>query len=383
MKIVGIIAEYNPFHNGHLHQLNRAKELSDANYTVAVMSGSFVQRGEPAICNKWARSKMALSCGVDLVIELPTVYCAQSAEYFATGGVRLLDSIGADYISFGAEDDKIANLKAAAEVLVNESDEFRAFLANSLKDGKSFPAAREEAASKFGVSSVLYSPNNILAVEYIKALLKSKSNIIPIPVKRIGCGHDKLGSASYIRNNMSKCDEYMPNIAHELLQQEINNKRAPVTFKSLDNGVMAHLRSIPINQLAEISGVAEGIENRIKRAAIYHTTVEEVISCVKTRRYTYSRIRRIIINSLIGITNAEITKPPEYIRILGLNDRGREMLNKIKKTAKIPIITKVADANITQMLTYDILATNLYSLMYPDTDQRKGNLDYINSPIIV
>ncbi len=383
MKIVGIITEYNPFHNGHLYQLRRAKELSGADYAVAVMSGSFVQRGEPAICDKWARAKMAVSCGVDLVVELPVVYSVQSAEFFAMGAVKILNAINTDYISFGVEDDNLQRLTDTAYLLCNEPPEFKSMLCNGLKCGDSFPAAREAAARSFGAADVLLTPNNILGVEYIKALIKTSSKMKPVPIKRIGSQHDCFGSASHIRSiSPENAKEFMPPDAYEIFLKEIENGKAPVNIKSIEAAVISKLRLISSAQLARISGVSEGLENRIKQAAAEKTSVEDIVDFVKTKRYTHSRIRRIMINALLDITKEEITKPPQYIRVLGLGKGGREVLRGIKNDASLPIITKTSSAKKADMLCFDMAATDIYSLMYPDKRLRIGNLDFFTSPIV-
>ncbi|MCK9479680.1 MAG: nucleotidyltransferase [Firmicutes bacterium] len=383
MKVLGIIAEYNPFHFGHLYQIKKAKQLSGCDYTVAVMSGNFVQRGEPAICDKWSRAKMALLCGIDLVIELPVCYSTQSAEYFAAGGVKLLSSIGVDFVGFGAENDNINELATAAKILSKESDEFKEQLSKNLKSGANFPKAREEAAALFGVNNVLSSPNNILGVEYIKAIYKNSLDITPIAVKRKGSMHDGGGSALFIRNNIKQAKKHMPAKAYEVFKDEFAKGKAPITLDRLEIAAMSCLRLIPTNKLANISGISEGLENRIKRAAHMHGTINEVLAEIKTKRYVHSRLRRIIINCLLGITHSDVKEPPKYIRVLGLNEKGRRILAKTKEKSSIPIITKVADAKKSNMLQLDISATNLYSLAYPNRAARLGNLDYLTSPVYI
>jgi predicted nucleotidyltransferase len=384
MKIVGIVSEYNPFHNGHMYQIKKAKELSGAGFCIAVMSGSFVQRGEPAICDKWARAEMALRCGVDLVVELPVIYSAQSAEFFATGAVRILDKMGADFISFGAENDDIEALSAAARLFAREPEEFKKHLGLNLKKGISFPKARENAAHVLGIKDIISSPNNILGIEYIKALQRLGSKMKPVPVKRVGSQHDGVGSASYLRSIMPiSAKEYMPRPAFKIYQRELKNKKAPVTIAPLEIAIVSRLRIMPASELSLISGVSEGLENRIKQAVSGFSSLDDIICRIKTKRYVLSRIRRIMINALLNITHEDVIKKPEYIRILGMNANGQRILKNLKSTADIPIIVKTADAIKTDMLLKDFAATDIYSLLYPDKAKRCANLDLTTSPVII
>ncbi len=383
MKIVGIITEYNPFHNGHQYQAMQAKALSGADCAVAVMSGNFVQRGEPAICDKWSRAHMAVSCGVDLVIELPAVYAMQSAEYFAMGGVRLLDAMGADFISFGVEDDCLDALTRAADLLCTEPQGFKDMLAEGLAEGLSFPEARARAAAHYGAVSVLATPNNILAVEYLKAMRRIGAKMQPVPVKRRGSQHDGFGSASYVRGiDHSAAKAFMPEAAYDIYAEEIRSGRAPVNIKAIEPAILSRLRLMDAETLSHISGVSEGLENRIKQAANDNTGIGGVIDSIKTKRYTHSRIRRIMLNVLLGITRTDITAPPQYLRVLAMSGGGRAALKQITAKSDLPVIVKTAGAGATDMLRKDFAATDIYALMYPNEKERVGNLDYYRSPIV-
>lgn len=384
MKTVGIICEYNPFHKGHLYQIQQTKKLCEADLVVAVMSGSFVQRGECAFCDKWARAKMALFCGVDLVVELPVVYSSQSAEFFAQGAVKILNEIGVDYISFGVENDNIEDLKSAAQFLLEEPPKYKKELSKALDTGMSFPAAREAAAAACHVKGVLSTPNNILAVEYLKALFKIGSKIEPVAVLRKGSEHDGVGSASYIRKaGIDNAKEYLPKKAYDIIMEEIQKGAAPVRPSAMDSIIVSRLRLMEALEIANIVDVGEGLENRIKEGARLYSTVWDIADYVKTKRYTHSRIRRIMINSLLGITQDHVTADPEYIRVLGMNKKGMEVLRKIKKKGSLPIITKTADAKSSPMLKLDLKATDIYSLAYPNPALRKGGLDFIKSPVVI
>ena len=248
MKTIGIVAEYNPFHNGHLYQLQASRQQAGAECAVVVMSGNYTQRGEPAIVDKWARAEMALHSGADLVIELPVAYAMGSAEYFAYGAVKLLDSLGAiDMICFGSEAGSIDNLSAAARILADEPENYRSYLKEFLSEGISFPAARQKAISLYAksiygkdhLSSLLKSPNNILGIEYLKALLRLKSNIIPMTIERIGSNYNSaelsgnMSSATSIRKILN--DNGWDN-ARELLANTIPKCSADIMDRQFEDG---------------------------------------------------------------------------------------------------------------------------------------------------
>ena len=380
--ILGIVAEYNPFHNGHKYQIEEAKSRSGADCVVAVMSGSFVQRGDVAICNKWARAEMALRNGVDLVVELPVYYAVQSAEFFAKGAIESLDALGVDCVSFGAECDDATMLQSVAKMIQSCDIEFQSVLKMELGKGSSFPFAREKALGEYG--EILRSPNNILAIEYIKAGAKN-----PLPIKRIGMGHDEEGqkdhfaSASFIRDLMIKGDyekikRLMPPSAFEIIKREQYEGRAPVTLKGLEKTIIANLRKEDPMRLNQICDVTEGLENRIIAMAQEHCNLGALIDAVKTKRYTHSRIRRIMINYLLGIEKNVQGLPPAYLRLLGGNTKGLALL----KHAKLPVITKMAGMEY-DLLKYDVLSTDLYGLLYENEAYGKGGQDYLKSPIIL
>ena len=395
MKILGIIAEYNPFHNGHKYQIEQARLKTGADYIVIVMSGSFVQRGTASICDKWSRSKMALLGGADLVIELPVVYSMQSAEYFASGAVKILNALGVvDYLAFGVENDNISDLTSIAQVLLGEPENFKIALNNALATGISFPSAREFALKEYtGFDNILGTPNNILAIEYIKALLRIKSKIKPVAILRSGVMHDKIGegnitSASHIRsllleNGLGSIKNYVPEYVYEILDVEIKNGKAPININSLETAIITRLRTIPLQELAQIRDVTEGLENRIKQGANICTTLDDIINYAKTKRYTRSRLRRIIANTLLGITKATENMPPQYIRVLGMNEYGKAILKKAKGSTTLPIIIKTADAEENEMLNLDYTSTDVYSLMFPNTNLRTGMRDKLTSPQII
>ena len=337
--MLGIIVEYNPFHNGHLYHLFKAKEITGADYVVAVMSGNFLQRGEPAIIDKWSRTKMALNAGVDLIIELPFVFSTQDANGFAFGAVKLLESLQIiDYLCFGSETDNLNTLCSISNFLHLEPQKYKELIVHNSKNGYEFPRARSQALceyhSIFGIEGLekisplelgrlLKHPNNILALEYIKHLLNLKSKIKPIAIKRMGASYHqknikgKISSATSIRNeilnNLSppKTDLFtlndkikltIPPSGFLVLESELREGRGPITLDSYRQYILATLRRMSLDDISRIHGVTEGLENRIKKASLKSYTVEQLINSIKTRRYTRTKIQRIILHlSLIHI----------------------------------------------------------------------------------
>lgn len=370
-KIAGIVSEYNPFHNGHRYHIEKTREITGCDAVLTVMSGNFAQRGEPCICDKYKRAKMALMGGIDLVIELPAVYAVSSAEIFAKGAVEILENAGCDFLSFGAENDDLKKLCEIAGIL--KSDELNTLVIEKLKDGKSYPRALSEAMGENGFSDILESPNNILAVEYIKAI----KNMTPVAVKRKGSMHDQTGSASDIRERKSNNVSYkdlVPDFSYSLLKEtKIPDKKI---FESL---ILYKLRTMTKEELKNTPDVSEGLENRIKKAVLKCTSFDELCEEIKTKRYTMARISRILTNALLHIKKDDIKKPPEYLRILGMNETGMSILSEIKKTSEIPIIIKTADAKMCDMLKTDILASDIYSVLTNTT----ASSDFLNSPIVI
>ena len=331
----GIICEFNPFHKGHKHLIDSVKDDFDA--VICVMSGNLVQRGEFAVADKFERTRTALENGADLVIELPCVYSLMSAEGFACNAVKILEATGVvDRLAFGAECADVKALSEAAEKIQGSADE----IALEMKKGVSYPTARKNIIG----DDILDSPNNILAIEYIKS-----TSLPCVAVKRIGKGHDTDDvnySASAIREKMN-IDEI-----HSL--------------KSCERAVLAKLRTMSRDDFLKIEDVNEGLENRIVQAVMAATSLEDLYDKIKTKRYTHSRIRRIVLRSYLGITRDYSFEPP-YIRILGFNSKGREILKDIKKKSKLPVITRYADVkqlddNATALFELESRCTDLYNL---------------------
>ncbi len=374
MKTMAVICEYNPFHNGHKYQLTHHKKELGADSVICLMSGSFVQRGAPAVYDKWTRAEDAVNNGADLVLELPVVYSSQSAQRFATGAVKLLDKLGVvDYLSFGSECGDINALKECADVI--NSQEFNNLLEEKLKTGVSYPTARAQVlAESFPHidKSLTDSPNNILSIEYISALNKINSKIEPKTLMR----NFNFTSASDIRQKMAD---------NESIEKLVPTKvRKTYSTKHFDSLVLYHFRKESPKALQQICDMAEGLENKFKKASQLATTCDELAEAVKSKRYTRTRIDRVIVNSLLGISYKHTDTAPQYARVLAFNAKGQDILAEMKKTSLLPIITKVADAkplgeNFELMLEKDILATDIYSIL---TDKPAG-LDFKISPIIV
>lgn len=315
--ILGIVSEYNPFHNGHIRHLELSKQLTKTDFTVAVMSGNFVQRGDTALVDKWTRTEMALKSGIDLVIELPTVYAISSAENFADGAIKILNSLGVvDYLSFGSEIGEISPLNDVASILYKEPKEFSSLITAQLKSGLSYPRAREIALSQFfGTSKkyteVLNNPNNILGVEYLKSIKKHRSHIKPLTIKRDYSDYNSntvkngIASATAIRTmlqNNKNIHRVVPFQTYELLDECKQNGKIITDLSVFEKEILYILRKMTLSEIAALPDVSEGLENRIKLAANTVNNLNDLISNIKTKRYTQSRIQRILLYALLNIS---------------------------------------------------------------------------------
>lgn len=410
MKTVGIISEYNPFHNGHKYHIEAAKEACGADYSVCVMSGSFVQRGEPAIFDKWARAKMAILNGADLVIELPVVYACQPAEIFALGSVKLLNGLGViNYVCFGSELGDTEALHGLARLLHNEPEAFRQLLRKQLEQGMSYPRAVSAALSSYlgresaaVTNDILGNPNNVLGIEYIKALIALGSSIEPVAVKRKASGYNDAGitgsiaSATAVRLEIKekgltdKVRQAMPENCIELVEACIEAGRHPVFLDDFSDLLLYRLRMLGEAELGQYLNVREGIENRLKKYALTCTGCEALLEAVKTKRYTRTYLQRLLCHILLDMRKNDIAlfkalNSPAYIRVLAFNEKGTRLLKEIKNRSVYPVISKVADfrcrdERTAKMFSYDLLATNIYNLAYRNPNNKKGMEDYFVSP---
>jgi len=436
MKTLGIIAEYNPFHNGHLYHLSKAKEITKADCVIAVMSGNFLQRGEPAIINKWTRAEMALNAGIDLVIEIPFAFSTQDANGFAFGAVKLLNSLQVvDYLCFGSETNHLDILYPISRFLHIETQQYKELIKEKSKNGYEYPKVRSQALCEyhkiFGIdrlekispselSKILNQPNNILALEYIKHLLNLNSKIIPVPIKRIGASYHqrvimgKISSATSIRNEIinnltspeynllnlinEKIKTTIPYFIYPILVKEFKEGRNPITINSYEQYLLAVLRRMSLEEISHIHGVIEGLENRIKRASLKSSSIEHLINLIKTRRYTRTKIQRILLHAMMNLSKDDVmafnSYGPLYIRVLGFSKKGKTLLRIIKKKSTLPLITKLPNylkqinyyrndeqKILLKMLDFDILSTDIYVLGYQEVKDRVARLDFTHNII--
>ncbi len=377
MTIMGVICEYNPFHKGHEYQLKTHKKEFCADGIVCLMSGNFVQRGAPAIYDKWHRAKTAIMCGADLVLELPVVYSAQSAMRFAHGAVSLLNALGCvNFLSFGSECGNLEKLYETQKIIFSEK--FKELVNLEMKSGLSYPSARSKVLKKYYTDfdeSLLSLPNNILALEYLNSLKTLKSKIEPKTITR---NFDFI-SASEIREKILNNEDILPFVPMDAGAKAYDKN-------AFDTIVSYHFKNETTDHLKTIADVAEGLENRFIKWAKETFGYNALSEAVKTKRYTKTRIDRIIVNALLGITDSDTEMKPQYARVLAFNDVGTKIIKEIKQNSSIPVITKVADfinnenPHLVKMLKKDILATDIYSLL---TCEKTGGKDFTTSPLYV
>ena len=368
--IFATAAEYNPFHNGHAYHISQIKKLG-ADGIIAVMSGSFVQRGEPAVMSKFERAKCAVRNGVDLVLELPVSFSVGSAERFA-GCVRIAEATGVvSKFCFGSENANVPTFEKTVETL--ETPEFSSVLKEELSEGKTFAAARANALKELGAFAP-EKPNDILAVEYIKELKRLKSKIVPVAIKRVGDYHGGstgFASASEIRRKIDGGvlpKEDLPKETSETLEKLLLQGKAPAKIENLERMLIGFFRNAEAEELKEYYAVTEGAENRIIAAAKTATSIEDFYEKVKTKRYTMATVRRMIIAPFLGIKKAEPTIP--FLRVLAFNARGAEIMKNIKKSSDLPLITNftpelAAVSEFAEQIVLERRATDIFSLATP------------------
>lgn len=384
MKATGIVVEYNPFHNGHKYHLQKTKELNPNNIIIAVMSGDFVQRGEPSIIDRWTKTKMALANGVDLVIELPVFYSSQSAEIFAKGAVGILEELKCESMIFGSESGKIDELKRISTL--QESEEFKIKLKERLKSGDSYPTAHSSTMKEILGESELNS-NDILGLEYIKAIRYWKSSIIPMTLKREKVGyHDTnivgdFASATKIREHLKKNEE----ISSIVTQESFNTLKEYSNFTYMEN-FYPFIRYELIknsNNLSDIQDMEIGFENRLLENAIKSINYDEFFKSISNRRYTTGRVQRVLTHTLLALTTnitEEVKKSIPYVRVLGFNSKGREYLSYLKKFDNSKIITSYKKMNenfspeVCSLIEFNERSSQIYRLI--------NNYNDYKSPII-
>ena len=400
MSVIGIVGEYNPFHYGHKHHIAETKRLLGEDCpVVCAMSGDFIQRGEAAVYSKFARAEAAVRSGVDLVLELPPAWALSSAEGFARGAVGLLGSIGVvTHLSFGSECGEVEPLETLAEILLDPliGADIRREL--EAQEGIPFAAARQRAVAKRAgeLSGQLETPNNILAVEYIKAVYEQGLSIKPVTVQRFGSGHDKMSesghkSAAEIRRaiaNGADISASVPGSAYEIYRREDKLGRGPVLMENLESAMISRLRMLPDSAFAALPDAGEGLNNRLARAAREESGLDAVIAAAKSKRYALSRIRRMVMCAVLGISADMSRETPPYARVLAANARGCALLREMEGKARIPVITKPAavkelGAECREVFDRSSSAHDLYVLGYSAKEERRGGADWRTSPKIV
>ncbi|KPI51530.1 nucleotidyltransferase [Clostridioides difficile] len=425
MNVLGLIVEYNPFHNGHIYHLSKSIEKTNATHTVAIMSGNFLQRGEPALFDKYTRAKIAVENGVDLVIELPTLFACQSAEIFSHGAITILNSLNCiDSVCFGSEEGNTEILYNIAEILASEPDDFKLFLKKYLDEGLLFPTARANALfdyihqckknefmenySKEQLSKTLNSSNNILGIEYIKNLIHLNSDIKPFTISRVHSEYNSeeinsnICSATAIRtslkenNSLFHLKNVIPKKTYSILNEKIDNGFLPM----FDDFFFDTLKTIilrDIDNLKDYFEVNEGIENKIYKDIFTSKSLYELQLSIKSKRYTLTKIKRTLNNILLGIKKSDMQLVKNidaipYVRILAFNDKGREVLKEVKNKSEIEIINKFSNISFSlddvifkTLINYDIKSTNIYDSVYykNNKDLIKGPMDFYTHPVYV
>lgn len=392
MKIVGIICEYNPFHLGHEWMFKRLRE-EGADAIVCVMSGNFVQRGEFAIVNKQSRAEMALRGGADLVLELPTPWASATAETFARGGVQMLTMAGCTHIAFGCECGDVTALQQVADLLTE--NDFIEAVKKQLTGGVSYAVARKRAVEERlgAVADLLDEPNNILAIEYLKAIRRERSPMQPIAVKRIGAKHDGaaqdgIASASQVRQwlregDVEQATQYLPTYAADILRREMSAGRmADMTL--CERSILSKLRQMKEEDFLLYDGGNEGLYHRFYQAVQSAPTLEEVLQTAKTKRYAYARLRRMALAAYLEIP--ALAERPPYLRLLAADDTGRKLLRQLQK-AEVPILTKPADveklgAAAADLFRAECRMTDLYTLGYAELRQSTCGSDWRAAPMM-
>ncbi len=373
MSIIGIVSEFNPFHKGHKYLIDSVKKQGDT--IVCVMSGNYVQRAEPAIFPKDVRVEMALRNGVDIVLELPFIYATASAELFAKNAVKILDSFGCDKIAFGSEIADIERLTGVVDILSDEN--FESKINKYLNDGLSYPVARQMAFDEYGYNFDISTPNNILAIEYIKAIKQIDSDMIPVAIKRIGAGYnddsaiEDFASATHIRSLIkghSDYKQYVPENIHDLYNEAIQSG-AYISYDKYNLVALTLLRDKIGSDFKNIANMAEGIENRVENSIKINVDINEVYNCVKTKRYTHSRVRRVVLSMMFGITNEDLYTTSPYCRMLGFNTEISKTVGKLADNCKLPFIVNYSDfskynrSEMDRVFELENRSTDIYNLV--------------------
>lgn len=397
MKVAGIICEYNPFHRAHARHIAWTREtLGGRCAVVCVMSGNYVQRGEPAVFEKHARAAAAVRCGADLVLELPLPWAVSTAEVFARGGVSLLNSLGiCTHLSFGSEAGDLADLMSVAQCL--RAPEMDEGIRKGMKSGISYAAARYQTAEALlgEKAALLRQPNNILAVSYLDALWRLDSAMEPVTFPRQGPEHDgleaeeRMASASYIRDLLRLGGLpwlFLEDEAAAVFQKEMQAGRGPVSPADSETALLARLRTLPEESFANLPDDAEGLSRRLLRFAHTAPDLRTLLHETKSKRYALSRIRRMVLSAYLGIQAGDSAGAPPYARVLAFNKTGQKLLRDVGKTGTVPVVTKPASARelpetAARIFALEAQSTDLYVLGYRDPQQRVGGQEWRLSPV--
>lgn len=399
-KVIGIAAEYNPFHTGHLHHLTESRaQLGDAD-VICVMSGSFVQRGAPAIFRKHVRAEAAVRCGANLVLELPLPWSLSSAEGFARGCAGLLGALGVvTHMSFGTECGNVETLQTLAQTLL--TPEVDTLIREELGMGVSYAAARQRALEKTlpaETATLIASPNNILAVEYFKAIISLKLNMQPLAVARSGACHDQPAtddaehrSASELRTRMLAGEDvspFLPEEATAVFRREVREGRGPVSMHMLETALLSRLRFLPEESFRMLPDASEGLDRRLYRAVRQAGSLEEILTLAATKRYPTARLRRMLMCAALGVRTGMATGTPPYARVLAADAAGTELLRRIGEESSVPLVTKPAAARelpdrAREVFELGAAAEDFYVLAYAEGKDRAAGADWRQSPVIL
>ena len=398
MRVVGIICEYNPFHKGHEYHIAESKKRAgEDSAVICIMGGNFMQRGEPAVFSKQTRAEAAALCGADLVFELPLAWAISSAEGFARGGIGILGSLGiVTDLSFGSEIGEVGPLNEIATALLNPV--LNSKIIAEMQKGIPYAAARQNVLEQeIGeMARLLEKPNNILAVEYLKAMHNLRLEFAPMTFKREGAGHDQCGngeirSASELRSMLctgADISEFVPDKVKHFYYREMNQGRGPVGIDEIETVVISRLRMLGADDYNALPDATEGLGNRLYRASITEPTMDAILAASKSKRYAMSRIRRMIFCAATGVKLGMADGTPPYARLLALTDKGKTLLREINDKSTIPVITKPAsvkdmDSSIKKVFEMESAATDLYVLVFKAHEERRGGKEWRLTPSVV
>ena len=376
MKKIGIICEYNPFHNGHLYHINKIKELFPDSMIVLIMSGNFTERGEISIINKWDKTQIALNHDIDIVLELPFSYATESADTFADGAIRILSYFNIDYLVFGSECDDINKFTYLANIQINNPD-YDKLVKEYLDEGYNYPTSMSKALNEL-CDYTINTPNDLLGLSYVKQIILQESIIEPITIKRTNDYHnpylnDEISSATSIRNALEKQEDVSKYVPEDVLKYlPINNYYQNNFFNLLKYKLISE-----IDELDKYMDVSEGIDKRIKKFILKSQNYNELIENIKTKRYTYNRLNRMFIHILTNYTKEKSKKYKfiNYIKVLGFNKKGSELIKEIKKEDFIPIITNYSDLD-EESLNYELQVAFIYNMIM---EKEENNLVELKS----